>query len=212
MFARHASATLLRRTSASSLLISNSARVTRTLDPILRNWGVAANRLSPSPNLRYLQSSRATSGTTNGSAYHPAMEDDSTRAKFSAGADEPALRTALRGLLRSAGKGGRWSLTNNGQGLERGFKFKNFAKTWVSRRPESLFLPCPCPLYIRWTTHSPEGLSAKDVELAILCDSLARDFGEVAAVDSETCALRQASDRVVVDAGDCCAPPGKKKH
>jgi len=38
----------------------------------------------------------------------------------------------LRNLLASAGQGGQWALVPNGQGLERSFKFKTFAKTWVS--------------------------------------------------------------------------------
>lgn len=48
-------------------------------------------------------------------------------------ADETAVRTALETLLASEdGKGsGRWTLTANGLGIERSFKFKNFTKTWV---------------------------------------------------------------------------------
>ena|SRR6266536_6317053 len=33
-------------------------------------------------------------------------------------------------LLR--GSGGKWELTGSGKGVERGFKFKTFKKTWVS--------------------------------------------------------------------------------
>ncbi|KAI0185380.1 pterin-4-alpha-carbinolamine dehydratase family protein [Xylaria flabelliformis] len=149
------------------------------------------------------------------------MATDTTKVKFSAGADEASLTAALQGLLDSAGKGGRWTLISSGQGLERSFKFKNFTKTWDFMTAVSL----QCKLknhhpewsnvynttYIRWTTHNPEGLSAKDVELAALCDALARDFGEVV-VDNDdenaarSCSLRQVADRVVSDAGDCCAP------
>ena len=49
------------------------------------------------------------------------------QAKFSEGSDEQLLTKALAGLTSS-----RWTLTANGQGLERPFKFKTFAKTWVS--------------------------------------------------------------------------------
>ncbi|RYC58894.1 hypothetical protein CHU98_g7329 [Xylaria longipes] len=314
---------------------------------------------------------------------------DTAKVKFSAGADETSLTAALQGLLDSAGEGGRWTLISSGQGLERSFKFKNFAKTWDASKKTGFFMPqaitsvlsqlrwiirnpklccmgevvveglysnpvphgylffgfnahregctrgrkqrgiiphpyryhrgqgldrtsdvsvmtkavskekpllptcsqrdpiirrdfmtavsLQCKLknhhpewsneigmktqssqhlprlaagaaavstgacslatlrrmdrpqhtslarhqlnirqvynttYIRWTTHNPEGLSAKDVELAGLCDSLARDFGEVVvAVDSgdaaQSCSLRQVADRVVGDAGDCCTP------
>ncbi|RWA10203.1 hypothetical protein EKO27_g4914 [Xylaria grammica] len=161
---------------------------------------------------RFQSSSSSPSSGTN-----PAPNN--AHVKFSAGADENALTAALHGLLDSAGKGGRWELIPSGQGLERSFRFKNFAKTWDFMTAVSL----QCKLknhhpewsnvynttYIRWTTHNPEGLSAKDVELAALCDSLARDFGEV--VDdggstAQSCDLKQVANRVKSDAGDCCTP------
>ncbi|RYP03065.1 hypothetical protein DL764_005414 [Monosporascus ibericus] len=116
--------------------------------------------------------------------------------KFSAGSDEQALTRTLEPLLESAGSGGRWTLTPNGAGLERSFKFKTFGKTWVYNTT-----------YIRWTTHNPQGMSAKDVELAAVCDGLARDFGEI--VDEEggggaTCEMRRLADRGALSAGDCC--------
>jgi len=132
MFARHASATL-RRTGA-SLLINSSVKATRASVPALCNWGAAASGLPISSNLRSFQSSPITSG--NASASASAMEG-SAKVRFSAGADETALTAALQELLGSAGKGGRWSLIPNGQGLERGFKFKTFVKTWVSLGPSS---------------------------------------------------------------------------
>lgn len=48
--------------------------------------------------------------------------------KFSEGSDEPRLTKELDGLL-----GNRWTLTIDGKGIERSFKFKTFAKTWVRR-------------------------------------------------------------------------------
>ncbi|KAI1409092.1 transcriptional coactivator/pterin dehydratase [Hypoxylon sp. FL1857] len=138
--------------------------------------------------------------------------------QFSAGVDEPALTRALEPLLASAGRGGRWELIHGGEGLERSFKFKTFTKTWDFMTAVSL----QCKLknhhpewsnvynttYIRWTTHNPKGLSAKDVELAAICDGLARDFGEIIEENSggDSCSLRQVADRAVTDAGDCCTP------
>ncbi|KAL7628901.1 hypothetical protein AAE478_000417 [Parahypoxylon ruwenzoriense] len=144
--------------------------------------------------------------------------------RFSAGVDEPALAQALEPLLASAGRGGRWVLIPNGEGLERSFKFKTFAKTWDFMTAVSL----QCKLknhhpewsnvynmtYIRWTTHNPRGLSSKDVELASICDGLATDFGEIIeeASTGDSCALRAAADRVVAGVGaDCCAPKNKAK-
>ncbi|KAG5950084.1 hypothetical protein E4U53_005507, partial [Claviceps sorghi] len=59
--------------------------------------------------------------------------------------------------------------------------------------------------FIRWTTHSPKGLSEMDVSLAALCDSLARDFGEL---DPEpaSCDVRALADEAVSTSGDCCTP------
>jgi len=44
--------------------------------------------------------------------------------------DAGSLSQRLDPLLAS--NGGRWALTNGGEALERTFKFKTFAKTWVS--------------------------------------------------------------------------------
>ena len=50
---------------------------------------------------------------------------------FAEGSDTTAVKEALSPLLSVSG--GRWALTADGQGIERSFKFKTFAKTWVSR-------------------------------------------------------------------------------
>ena len=47
--------------------------------------------------------------------------------RFSAGVDEAAVRPALEPLLLPS----RWALANDGAALERAFRFKTFAKTWV---------------------------------------------------------------------------------
>ncbi|RYO98700.1 hypothetical protein DL766_004422 [Monosporascus sp. MC13-8B] len=123
---------------------------------------------------------------------------DISTPKFSAGSDEQALSRMLEPLLELAGRGGRWVLTPSGEGLERSFKFKTFAKTWVYNTT-----------YIRWTTHNPQGMSAKDVELAAVCDDLARDFGEIVeegSSSSTTYEMRRLADRGAASAGDCCGP------
>lgn len=60
-------------------------------------------------------------------SYTAAMEP-----RFSRGTDEAATAAALKPLLESPG--GLWTLASEGQALERSFKFKTFAKTWVSER------------------------------------------------------------------------------
>lgn len=47
--------------------------------------------------------------------------------RFAEGSDEQLLTEALDGLVSK-----RWALTADGQGVERSFRFKTFAKTWVS--------------------------------------------------------------------------------
>lgn len=49
---------------------------------------------------------------------------------ISKGADVDALKQRLNPLLST--NGGRWTLTKNGEAMERTFKFKTFTKTWVS--------------------------------------------------------------------------------
>ncbi|QPG94772.1 hypothetical protein C2857_006938 [Epichloe festucae Fl1] len=112
------------------------------------------------------------------------------RPRFTPGTDKASATTALTPLLTASG--GRWTLTSEGGALERSFKFKTFAKTWVYNTT-----------FIRWTTHSPEGLSEKDVSLATLCDSVAKDFGEL---DPEptSCEVRTLADEAVSTSRDCC--------
>ncbi|KAK9412776.1 putative Pterin 4 alpha carbinolamine dehydratase-domain-containing protein [Seiridium unicorne] len=163
------------------------------------------------------------------------------RPKFSAGSDESILSQKLQTLLAAsdgdgnqivtgeAGKEkGRWTLIPSGEGMERSFKFKTFAKTWDFMTAVAL----QCKLknhhpewsnvynttFIRWTTHSPQGLSAQDVELASICDSLAKDFGEVSeetsgvSNNSNSCNMgQQLADTVASSAGDCCTPKPKGK-
>lgn len=53
----------------------------------------------------------------------------SVQPSFSEGSDELVLGRKLEPLLVSGG--GRWILIPSGEGLERSFKFRTFAKTWV---------------------------------------------------------------------------------
>ncbi|KAL2267584.1 hypothetical protein VTJ83DRAFT_4861 [Remersonia thermophila] len=155
-----------------------------------------------------------------------------TQPRFSPGSDPASIESTLAPLLTS--HGGRWTLARDGEALEREFRFKTFARTWDFMTAVAL----QCKLknhhpewsntfnttFIRWTTHHPRGLSAKDVELAAVCDQLARDFGEVEPDqqpqqpqqqqqpsqesqqqqgETTMCAL---ADRAAGSAGDCCVP------
>ncbi|PHH64821.1 hypothetical protein CDD81_3887 [Ophiocordyceps australis] len=131
---------------------------------------------------------------------------------FSPGSDDAALALALGPLVSPRG---HWELSPNGMALERSFKFKSFAKTWDFMTAVSL--QCKVnnhhpewsnvynAVFVRWTTHHPRGLSSNDVVMAALCDSLARDFGELN-VEPTDCKIRQLADQAHTSAGDCCTP------
>lgn len=61
--------------------------------------------------------------------YHPRYYSSAMQPRFSPGTNEAAVTSALGPLLASSG--GRWTLAADGEALERNFKFKTFAKTWV---------------------------------------------------------------------------------
>lgn len=54
----------------------------------------------------------------------------STTPNFAPGSDTAALNPALKQLVSRPEA--PWRLTATGEGVERSFKFKTFAKTWVS--------------------------------------------------------------------------------
>lgn len=56
--------------------------------------------------------------------------------------------------------------------------------------------------HIRWTTHSPEGLSSKDLGMARFCDEAAREFGELEVQEGEGSLGGDGK----IEAGDCCKP------
>ncbi|KIN07752.1 hypothetical protein OIDMADRAFT_108671 [Oidiodendron maius Zn] len=115
--------------------------------------------------------------------------------------------------------GGKWELIETGKGLERGFKFKTFKKTWEFMN----IIAAECAVkkhhpewsnvynttFIRWTTHSPSGLSEKDVIMAKYCDEQSEKCGEVE--NAETSAVgKELADRVATEGGDCCVPKRKE--
>ena len=132
-----------------------------------------------------------------------------TQFSISANSDEDKVIAQARTLIDTH----KWTLCNDGKGLERAFKFKTFNATWVCisdplllplhRRERTLLTVAPkdfmtavatqCKqtrhhpewsnvynrVNIRWTTHSPEGWSGKDTEMAEFCEGAAEKFGVV---------------------------------
>ncbi|KAJ4354911.1 hypothetical protein N0V95_003376, partial [Ascochyta clinopodiicola] len=83
-----------------------------------------------------------------------------------------------------------WELTASRKGLRRDFHFKTFNLAW--RFMDAVAQECKVQrhhpewsnLYnrvtVEWTTHRPEGLSVKDVDMAEFCDRVAGEIGEKA--------------------------------
>lgn len=135
----------------------------------------------------------------------------------------------IQPLLRS--NGGKWTLIESGKGLERNFKFKTFKKTWEFMN----IVAAECAVkkhhpewsnvynttFIRWTTHSPPGLSEKDVAMARYCDEQAGICGEEQVETVEAVAKseglvgvgigQELADIVAGAAGDCCVPKSQRK-
>ncbi|KAG0136961.1 pterin 4 alpha carbinolamine dehydratase-domain-containing protein [Tuber indicum] len=103
--------------------------------------------------------------------------------QWSLGTDEATKREALCLISR-----GRWSLSATRMGIEREFKFKTFAKAmlFINQVADQCKVKKHHPEWenvynkvaIRWTTHNPEGLSHKDVEMAKFCDDKGIELGE----------------------------------
>jgi 4a-hydroxytetrahydrobiopterin dehydratase len=64
--------------------------------------------------------------------------------------------------------------------------------------------------FIRWTTHSPPGLSEKDVVMARYCDEQAEICGELIVEGEGSRVGKDLADVVASEGKDCCVP--KKKE
>ncbi|KAF1974853.1 transcriptional coactivator/pterin dehydratase [Bimuria novae-zelandiae CBS 107.79] len=80
-----------------------------------------------------------------------------------------------------------WTLLPPGKGISRQFTFPGFASAWqfmsivAEECKAKKHHPSWHNLYnkvtVEWTTHKPEGLSMKDVEMAEFCDRTAGEIG-----------------------------------
>ncbi|KAF2133188.1 transcriptional coactivator/pterin dehydratase [Dothidotthia symphoricarpi CBS 119687] len=80
-----------------------------------------------------------------------------------------------------------WHPTPSGKGLTRTFTFRSFSAAWtfMSLVAEECKVQKHHPSWsnaynrvtVEWTTHRPEGLSVKDVEMAEFCDRVAGGMG-----------------------------------
>ena len=97
--------------------------------------------------------------------------------------DQPSdLPDRVTKLLNST-----WHLSASKKGITRQFTFSSFAKAWkfmilvADECKVKKHHPSWSNLYnqvtVEWTTHKPEGLSIKDVEMAEFCNQIADDIG-----------------------------------
>ncbi|KAF1347870.1 transcriptional coactivator/pterin dehydratase [Delphinella strobiligena] len=111
----------------------------------------------------------------------------STKISCAKGEDETKL--ADEALALTVEGGGKWRLTGDGRGLERTFLFGGFGATWdfmnkvaaecKTTRHHPEWSNVYNKTHILWTTHKPQGLSSKDLQMARFCDGAAREYGEL---------------------------------
>lgn len=80
-----------------------------------------------------------------------------------------------------------WKLSSSNKGISRQFTFRGFASAWhfmsivadecKTKRHHPSWHNLYSQVTIEWTTHKPEGLSIKDVEMAEFCDRTADEIG-----------------------------------
>lgn len=124
------------------------------------------------------------------------------------------------GLLRSSegGREGRWAISADARGIERSFKFKGFKKAWafmnivaaesVQKNHHPEWSNIYNTVFIRWTTHSPIGLSELDIKIAQYCDDQAKEFGEITTDNTreDLGVDKKLVDNIVDIARDCGTP------
>ncbi|OXN06413.1 hypothetical protein CDV58_04146 [Aspergillus fumigatus] len=99
---------------------------------------------------------------------------------FADGFDKEDGLPRLRKLLDS-----KWNISSDGKGIEKKFHFKNHTNVLdfvhyigvkckrKNHHPEAILTYSS--LTYKWTTHRPQGLSQKDLEMAEFCDEVARE-------------------------------------
>ncbi|MCJ1427457.1 hypothetical protein MMC29_005360 [Sticta canariensis] len=136
---------------------------------LLRRMPKMLPLLAPKPLHKLLR----TYSTRGSSITEPLVDTNKIRFVPAQGEDEARLARKLNVLLEE--RGGRWRLAEDGKGIERCFRFKTFDSAWVYQKT-----------FIRWTTHRPDGLSIKDVEMAAVCDEEGSCHGEIGGSVTET--------------------------
>ncbi|KAJ5609751.1 hypothetical protein N7528_010318 [Penicillium herquei] len=99
------------------------------------------------------------------------MLEASVNIKVAEGEDRELVQTEIEALIRQSG----WELVGDDT-IRKTFYFKTYTK--VLKFSSATF---------DWTSHSPRGLSEKDVTMAKYCEEQAREIGDVKAQDAPSC-------------------------
>ncbi|KAI9686943.1 MAG: hypothetical protein M1822_002696 [Bathelium mastoideum] len=136
---------------------------------------------------------------------------------FSEGSDHERLSSDVGSLLTEA----KWVLSNDHKGVEKGFQFKGFNKAWefmnlvAADCKKQKHHPEWSNIYnktrIRWTTHSPSGLSEKDITMARICDAHAESLGGIPITQVAETGVTGSSATPGLEAGECCVPKRANK-
>jgi 4a-hydroxytetrahydrobiopterin dehydratase len=80
-----------------------------------------------------------------------------------------------------------WQLTASKKGIVRQYSFSSFSKAWMfmsavaeeckAKKHHPFWSNTYNQVTVEWTTHKPEGLSIKDIEMADFCDRTANGIG-----------------------------------
>ncbi|KAH3943431.1 hypothetical protein HBH53_174530 [Parastagonospora nodorum] len=132
---------------------------------------------APSTSIKFYSTSP---GRTDTDKMQATLQRSHDHIIFSAG-QPPELPERASRLLSA------WELSASGKGITRAYTFTSFSKAWqfmsivADECKAKKHHPSWSNLYnrvtIEWTTHRPEGLSIKDVEMAEFCDQEAAEIG-----------------------------------
>lgn len=112
--------------------------------------------------------------------------------------DVPLVLEKLQPLLKGKGESQhqRWQMCCDGKGIRRSFHFKTFKQTWAfmdavatkckEERHHPEWWNTYNHTFIQWTTHRPDGLTIKDVNMAAFCDDEATSNAELEGKDPTT--------------------------
>ncbi|KAJ5722361.1 hypothetical protein N7488_000396 [Penicillium malachiteum] len=106
------------------------------------------------------------------------MAEAAMSIKVAEGEDTELVQTEIEALIHQSD----WELVGDDT-IQKTFYFKTYTKVLDFNNLIGKFSSAT----FEWTTHSPRGLSEKDVIMAKYCEEQAREIGDVKAQDAPSC-------------------------